>query len=136
MDLTTWHTYAVENTRNGVVGYIDGQEWFRSPNATHSPMSACLQLDWFPGQGSGGEAWMEVDWLRVYPLQAAAEPSDHLTGQEGAGPRGSRTLRTSASPVRLRRHAAQVPAGRRIWRIWPGHSPTLKVSVLVKPRLS
>lgn len=71
VDLTTWHTYAVENTRNGVVGYIDGQEWFRSPNATHSPMSACLQLDWFPGQGSGGEAWMEVDWLRVYPLQAA-----------------------------------------------------------------
>jgi Glycosyl hydrolases family 16 len=71
VDMTTWHTYAVENTQNGVVGYLDGQEWFRSPNATHSPMSVCLQLDWFPGQGSEGEAWMEVDWLRVYPLQAA-----------------------------------------------------------------
>ncbi|WP_051752860.1 glycoside hydrolase family 16 protein [Streptosporangium amethystogenes] len=67
IDMTTWHTYAVEITSNSVVGYIDGQEWFRSGNATRSSMSVCLQLDWFPGQGSSGEAWMEVDWLRIYP---------------------------------------------------------------------
>ncbi|MFI6795103.1 glycoside hydrolase family 16 protein [Streptosporangium canum] len=67
-DLTTWHTYAVENSPGGVVGYLDGREWFRSSRSTRSPMSACLQLDWFPGHGSPGEAWMEVDWLRVYPL--------------------------------------------------------------------
>ncbi|GGS74770.1 hypothetical protein GCM10010156_36950 [Planobispora rosea] len=72
VDMTTWHTYAVENGPGGVVGYIDGREWFRSPNATHSPMSVCLQLDWFPGQGSSGEAWMEVDWLRIYPMDAGA----------------------------------------------------------------
>ncbi|GIH98157.1 glycoside hydrolase family 16 protein [Planobispora takensis] len=70
VDMTAWHTYAVENGPQGVVGYIDGREWFRSANATHSPMSACLQLDWFPGQGSGGEAWMEVDWLRIYPMSS------------------------------------------------------------------
>ncbi|GAA3443053.1 glycoside hydrolase family 16 protein [Planomonospora venezuelensis] len=68
VDMTTWHTYAVENGPGGVVGYLDGREWFRSPNAAHSPMSACLQLDWFPGRGSPGEAWMEVDWLRIYPM--------------------------------------------------------------------
>ncbi|MBB2912623.1 hypothetical protein FHS43_003906 [Streptosporangium becharense] len=67
IDMTTWHTYAVEIGPGGVVGYIDGREWFRSANATRSPMSVCLQLDWFPGQGSDGEAWMEVDWLRIYP---------------------------------------------------------------------
>ncbi|MFF0573078.1 glycoside hydrolase family 16 protein [Streptosporangium saharense] len=70
VDMTDWHTYAVENTSAGVVGYLDGREWFRSRNAAHSPMSACLQLDWFPGQGESGEAWMEVDWLRVYSLES------------------------------------------------------------------
>ncbi|MCG5215800.1 glycoside hydrolase family 16 protein [Streptosporangium soli] len=66
VDMTKWHTYAVENTPDGVAGYIDGQEWFRSAKSTRSPMSACLQLDWFPGDGTPGEAWMEVDWLRIY----------------------------------------------------------------------
>ncbi|WP_433247788.1 glycoside hydrolase family 16 protein [Streptosporangium sp. CA-135522] len=70
VDMTDWHTYAVENGPGGVVGYLDGREWFRSPLSTRSPMSACLQLDWFPGHGSPGEAWMEVDWLRIYPLDA------------------------------------------------------------------
>ncbi|MEU0519783.1 glycoside hydrolase family 16 protein [Streptosporangium sp. NPDC006007] len=70
VDMTAWHTYAVENTSGGIVGYLDGREWFRSSNATHTPMSACLQLDWFPGQGDSGEAWMEVDWLRVYSLDS------------------------------------------------------------------
>ncbi|MEU7893361.1 glycoside hydrolase family 16 protein [Nonomuraea sp. NPDC049152] len=68
LDMTTWHTYAVENSPEGVVGYIDGQEWFRSAIAAVTPMSACLQLDWFPGEGSAGEAWMEVDYLRIYAL--------------------------------------------------------------------
>ncbi|MFF5205083.1 glycoside hydrolase family 16 protein [Streptosporangium sp. NPDC000396] len=70
VDMTDWHTYAVENSPSGVVGYLDGQEWFRSPRSTRSPMSVCLQLDWFPGHGSPGEAWMEVDWLRIYPLNS------------------------------------------------------------------
>ncbi|WP_084965731.1 glycoside hydrolase family 16 protein [Thermoactinospora rubra] len=66
LDMTTWHTYAVENTPEGVVGYVDGREWFRSRAHATTPMSPCLQLDWFPGRGEAGEAWMEVDWLRVY----------------------------------------------------------------------
>ncbi|MFD0657339.1 glycoside hydrolase family 16 protein [Thermocatellispora tengchongensis] len=66
VDMTQWHTYAVENTPDGVVGYLDGREWFRSSQHTTSPMSATLQLDWFPGEGTPGEAWMEVDYLRIY----------------------------------------------------------------------
>ncbi|MFC4057151.1 glycoside hydrolase family 16 protein [Planomonospora corallina] len=69
VDMTKWHTYAVENTPAGVVGYLDGREWFRSSHSTRSPMSLCLQLDWFPGEGSDGEAWMEVDWVRIYPMR-------------------------------------------------------------------
>ncbi|RBQ14075.1 hypothetical protein DP939_42630 [Spongiactinospora rosea] len=69
LDMTAYHTYAVENTPEGVVGYIDGQEWFRSANSTQSPMAACLQLDWFPDGKDRGDAWMEVDWLRIYPMQ-------------------------------------------------------------------
>ncbi|GAA4234429.1 hypothetical protein FHR32_002950 [Streptosporangium album] len=68
VDMTDWHTYAVENSPSGVVGYLDGQEWFRSSRSVRNTMSPCLQLDWFPGHGSPGEAWMEVDWLRIYPL--------------------------------------------------------------------
>ncbi|MFG1749302.1 glycoside hydrolase family 16 protein [Streptosporangium sandarakinum] len=70
-EVTTWHTYAVEVSPQGTVGYIDGKEWFRSARHTTGVMQPCLQLDWFPGGGTEGEAWMEVDWLRVYPLNAA-----------------------------------------------------------------
>ncbi|MEV7008462.1 glycoside hydrolase family 16 protein [Streptosporangium sp. NPDC051022] len=88
VDMTAWHTYAVENTANGVVGYLDGKEWFRSANATHSPMSACLQLDWFPGQGDSGDAWMEVDWLHIYSLNSGGG-SGNGSGGSGNGSGGS-----------------------------------------------
>ncbi|GLW11134.1 hypothetical protein Misp01_62620 [Microtetraspora sp. NBRC 13810] len=68
IDLTQWHTYGVEVSADGIVGYLDGREWFRSSRTTQSPMTATLQLDWFPGDNSPGEGWMEVDWLRIYPL--------------------------------------------------------------------
>jgi hypothetical protein len=67
LDITQWHNYAVEWTSAGVVGYIDGQEWFRS--TTGNPpgkMAPTIQLDYFPDGGSPRTSQMQVDWMRIY----------------------------------------------------------------------
>ncbi len=77
LDSTQWHTYAVEWTPRAVVGYLDGQEWFRDDTGSHQPagpMHQTLQLDWFPRSGPTAPAWMEVDWVRVYDLTSSDEP--------------------------------------------------------------
>ena len=65
--MAQWHNYAVQVTAAGVVGYIDGVEWFR--DATHIPTAVShqtIQLDWVPSGGSTRESWLLVDWTRVY----------------------------------------------------------------------
>jgi hypothetical protein len=67
LDATQWHNYAVQVTAAGVVGYIDGVEWFR--DAAHvptGPMHQTIQLDWFPSGSATRESWLQVDWVRVY----------------------------------------------------------------------
>lgn len=71
LDTTQWHTYAVEWKPTHIAGFIDGVEWFRDTNPSHlppGPMHQTVQLDWFPGDGTGAPApsWMQVDWVRVY----------------------------------------------------------------------
>jgi hypothetical protein len=67
IDMTQWHNYAVQVTPAGVVGYIDGVEWFR--DAAHLPTTAMhqtIQLDWFPDGSATRESWLQVDWMRFY----------------------------------------------------------------------
>ena len=67
IDATQWHNYAVELTAAGVVGYIDGVEWFR--DAAHvppTPMHQTIQLDWFPDSPTTRQSSMQVDWVRFY----------------------------------------------------------------------
>jgi Glycosyl hydrolases family 16 len=70
IDATQWHSWAVEWTATEIVGYVDGNEWFRDSNVNHLPevpMSLCLQLDNFGGDISAGGR-MDFDWARQYPL--------------------------------------------------------------------
>lgn len=71
LDMTEWHNYAVEWTPDHVVGYVDGEEFFRSDDPKTLPpreMHPTVQLDWFPQDGEAGEGAMEVDWIRQYGL--------------------------------------------------------------------
>lgn len=71
LDMTTWHNYAVEWTKDHVVGWVDGNEFFRSKTRDSVPpraMHATIQLDWFPDGGPKGPGKMEVDWIRQYTL--------------------------------------------------------------------
>jgi beta-glucanase (GH16 family) len=69
LDMTQWHTYAVEWTPTRMVGYIDGVEYFRNTNPGHLPkvsMHASIQLDWMPDRSATRRTTMSVDWIRVY----------------------------------------------------------------------
>ena len=67
IDMTQWHNYAVQVTPAGVIGYIDGVEWFRDTD--HLPTTALhqtIQLDWFPDGSSTRPSWLQVDWMHFY----------------------------------------------------------------------
>ena len=69
IDATQWHSWAVEWTPTAMIGYVDGNEWFRNSNVSHlpeGPMGLCLQLDNFDGDISAGGR-MDFDWARQYP---------------------------------------------------------------------
>ncbi len=71
VDMTQWHTYAVEWTPAGVTGYLDGAVWFRDSDVAHLPpgsMHQTLQLDWFPDGTATKASTMSIDWIRVYDL--------------------------------------------------------------------
>ncbi|WP_245827785.1 glycoside hydrolase family 16 protein [Sinomonas mesophila] len=70
LDVAQFHNYALDWSPEGMVGYVDGVEWFRDTNPAHQPpgpMHQTLQLDWFPDSSADGAAEMRVDWVRVYP---------------------------------------------------------------------
>jgi hypothetical protein len=70
MDLTQWHTYAVEWTPDHITGYVDGQPYFHTSDPAAQPpgrMFQTIQLDWYPQRETGGGT-MEVDWARKYKL--------------------------------------------------------------------
>ncbi|WP_234347636.1 polysaccharide lyase family 7 protein [Streptomyces specialis] len=75
LDMTQWHNYAFEWTPDGLVGYVDGVEWFRlsgGANEDRGDIQAMpsghlnIQLDNFTGDGGLRPAVFEVDWVRVY----------------------------------------------------------------------
>ena len=73
IDATQWHNWAVEWTPTHVVAFVDGREWYRTTDVSilpPGPMHLCIQLDWFPGSGSGSvqEPYMHVDWVKQYSL--------------------------------------------------------------------
>lgn len=69
IDITQWNNYAVEWTPDAVVGYVNGEEWFRSDDPDTlppGPMHATIQLDYFPEGGSPEPSEMHVAWMRQY----------------------------------------------------------------------
>src|SRR5690242_4929107 len=71
IDATQWHDYAVEWTPDHIVGYVDGEEFFGTDRADvqpPGPMTQTVQLDWFPQDGAGAGAVLEVDWAAMYAL--------------------------------------------------------------------
>ncbi|MCH6468913.1 glycoside hydrolase family 16 protein [Sinomonas terrae] len=72
IDTTQWHNYAVEWSRSGIRGWIDGVLWFSDTSAAAQsmtvPMHETVQLDWFPaGYTTPPQlSWMQVDWIRQY----------------------------------------------------------------------
>lgn len=76
IDLTQYHNYGFEWNSQGMIGYIDGVEWYRLEDPTYNsggPMHLRLQLDNLFGT-SMRAASMDVQWARVYPLTPIGDP--------------------------------------------------------------
>jgi hypothetical protein len=77
VDMTQWHNLAFEWTSAGLVGYVDGIEWFRlsgGANSNRGNIQAMpsghlnIQLDNFTGESGLRPAVFEVDWVRFYDV--------------------------------------------------------------------
>lgn len=69
VDQTKWNTVGVEWTSKGIIGYMNGTEFFRDTDTSHLPprsMHMTIQLDYFPKAGSPAPSSMEVDYVRQY----------------------------------------------------------------------
>ena len=77
-DFTQWHTFAVEWTPEHVVGYVDGEQVYRTDDADANPpgpMHLAIQQDigpygddWIPAPDATTPptCTLEVDWVRIY----------------------------------------------------------------------
>jgi beta-glucanase (GH16 family) len=77
-DFTEWHNFAVEWTPDHVIGYLDGQEIYRTEDPDANPprsMHFAMQQDigpygdgWIPAPDASTPATctFEVDWVRIY----------------------------------------------------------------------
>jgi hypothetical protein len=105
LDVTQWHNYAVEWTSAGVVGYVDGVEWFRDRDTAHlppGPMHQTLQLDWFPVSGQATKAsTADFAWVRQYNLGAGptASPTSIPSPTATATPTVTPTATVTPSPT-------------------------------------
>lgn len=77
VDMTQWHNFAFEWSPAGLVGYVDGEEWFRLSGGAGSGRGDIqampsghlnIQLDNFTGDGGLRPAVFEVDWVRFYDV--------------------------------------------------------------------
>ncbi|ARQ72427.1 hypothetical protein CAG99_16800 [Streptomyces marincola] len=75
LDMTEWHNFAFEWTPDALVGYVDGEEWFRVADGANDERGDIqdmpsghlnIQLDNFTGDGGLRPAEFQVDWVRVY----------------------------------------------------------------------
>ncbi|MEK8172241.1 family 16 glycosylhydrolase [Streptomyces sp. M19] len=73
--MTKWHNFAFEWTPDELVGYVDGEEYFRMADGANDdrgniqdmPLgNLCIQLDNFTGTSGVRPAKFEVDWVRTY----------------------------------------------------------------------
>lgn len=74
IDVTQWHSYAVEWTASHLIYYVDGEPRWLMTDPTRlppRPMHLCVQLDYFGGD-TGGGAHQMVDWVRQYDIGAAS----------------------------------------------------------------
>jgi hypothetical protein len=77
VDMTEWHNFAFEWTPEAVVGYVDGEEWFRMSDGANDDRGNVqdmpsghlnIQLDNFTGSGGLRPAEFQVDWVRTYEV--------------------------------------------------------------------
>ncbi|WP_053171341.1 polysaccharide lyase family 7 protein [Streptomyces sp. SBT349] len=77
MDMTEWHNFAFEWTPDALVGYVDGEEWFRFEDGANEDRGNIqtmpsghlnIQLDNFTGESGVRPAVFEVDWVRTYDI--------------------------------------------------------------------
>ena len=104
LDVTQWHNYAVEWTSTGIVGFIDGKEWFRDADQSHlppGPMHQTLQLDWFPLGPPPKRSEMVVDWVRVYDADFVGAASTMDVTIAAVGDMNGPGLNSLASPSGL-----------------------------------
>jgi licheninase len=74
VDATQWHNWAVEWTPTHIATFLDGRQWWRTDRVDAlppGPMHLCIQLDWFPGSGTGEvqQSTMQVDRVAQYALR-------------------------------------------------------------------
>jgi hypothetical protein len=113
IDATQWHNWAVEWTPTTITGYVDGVAWFSTSRADAlppGPMHLALQLDWFPGSGSGAarQSEMQVDWVRYYPVDgpgsatatATADPTTAPTASVAVTATSTATSSTTTGPTK------------------------------------
>ncbi|NMI01656.1 glycoside hydrolase family 16 protein [Pseudonocardia sp. K10HN5] len=85
IDATQWHNWALEWTPQKITAFVDGRQWWSTTDTSKfppGPMHLCIQLDYFPGDGSAqGGGQEQVAWVRQYPLTA----SGTSPGSSGSG---------------------------------------------------
>ena len=80
------------------------RRWFSTTRADAlppGPMHLTLQLDWFPGSGSGAvrQSEMQVDWVRYYPVDGSGSATAITTGDTDTA-----TTASVAGTTSSRRH--------------------------------
>jgi len=62
------------------------------------PMHLTLQLDWFPGSGTGAvrQSEMQVDWVRYYPVDGSGSATAITTGDTNTATTASAGTTSSA----------------------------------------
>ena len=120
IDATQWHNWAVEWAPGKITGYVDGEPWFSTTQASAlppGPMHLTLQLDWFPKGGGVQQSTMDVDWVRYYPIDGSGPPPRSRTAWAAARATASRSLRTrvraTGGTVRTRQDTDGGTTGRR-----------------------
>jgi hypothetical protein len=93
IDATEWHNWAVEWTPERVSAYVDGEQWWETTDTgilPPGPMHLCIQLDYFPGDGSAsGGGFEHVDWVRQYPLDGGTSAAGSGSGSNTADRSGT-----------------------------------------------
>jgi len=86
VDVSQWHTYALDWTADRLTYSIDGRQMFTTTqNVPHQPMSLGLMGwvaqpgdAWFggaPGAGTPNQVDMHVDWVRISAPNGSGQPS-------------------------------------------------------------